>query len=223
MKKYIFSVTALAIILMYSCKNEDPCPTYWTTEIINPSVIFEIDLENEALSIQINDFASTAGEIYQSYFTGEYEVIATFSNFSAPAATGSNGRGYIEMVMYNTNFPDTVLDSTAVRVGISSTHIYSGIGYTQYEQKPRIATTNSGVFKIRKQGNNIQASTIAGGDTAYTNYITPVSPTRFGFRVGTINDSTVTGNVGIKILNFNVIGNNGTTLYSDDFKCNSIY
>lgn len=224
MKKYILPLVAGVVVLMFSCKEESNCTTYWTTEINNPSLIMEIDEENEALSIQITDFASVPGEIYQSYFTGDvYDVIANFENFSAPAATGTNGRAFIEMMMYNTNFPDTVLDSTAIKVGISSTHIYSSIGYNQYQEKARLSTTNSGKFRIRKQGNNIQAYTIAGGDTVVTSYITPLNPTRFGFRIGTINDSLVTGTVGIKILNFNVIATNTTTLYTDDFTCNSIY
>lgn len=221
MKKIAIPVLLTAMAGIVSCSKVDDCPDFWAVNRTNPNLIVEIDENNEALSIQMTDFAGTAGEVYQSYFTGEFNVIANFDNFTAPAATGTNGRPYIEMMMYNTNFPDTVLDTTAMRVGLSSTHIYCGIGVMQYQQKLRTAT--SGILRIQKQGTNLIAQTICGADTVTVTQNMSVAPVIFGFRVGSINDSAVTGTVGIKINQFNVIGNNGTTLYSDDFTCNSIY
>jgi hypothetical protein len=110
-----------------------------------------------------------------------------------------------------------------MRVGLSATHIYAGIGLNDYQQKARLSTTISGRLEIRKHGSNLSVLCIAGGDTAMVSKVATLDAVRFGFRLGAIQDSAVTGTIGIKITQFNVVGNNGTTLYSDDFTCNSIY
>jgi|GEM_PF-5191945 len=222
-KLYIPLLIALVTGVAACSDNADNCPDYWAVEQYDPTFIAEIDETNEALSLQITNYSGLAGEVFQSYFTGEFDAIANFENFTAPPATGTNGRGFIEMVMYNTNFPDTILDTTAIRVGLSSTHLYAGIGVVDYQEKARLSSATSGKLEIRKHGNNLTAIGIAGLDTVIITKNAPMEPVRFGFRIGSISDSTVTGTVGVKIMQFNVVGNNATTLYGDDFSCNSIY
>ncbi|MBE2247757.1 MAG: hypothetical protein IAE67_10920 [Candidatus Competibacteraceae bacterium] len=213
----LFALLGLSMIVFNSCDNEDECFKIWQVAPGASGVIVEIDLTNKELSMQGLDFGGFGAEIFQSYFTGDFEAIATFKNF---AAGSGGGRPYAEMVMYNPEIPDTILDTTAVFAGITRNQIFSGIGVNWYSAKNTLG--NNGVFKIKKFGNNLSSTVIVGVDTATVSQYYSVSPIRFGFRIGTFNDSIVQGISGIKFTKFQVIGSNNATLLGDEFICNSI-
>jgi hypothetical protein len=216
------------LLTLFSCDgcNQGPgCDSIWGIELTNQSMIIEIDSVNTTLSLQVPNMnpGGIQGEAYQAYFTGDFIAVAQFSNFVCPSSPcGTCGRPYAEMVMYNSETPDTILDTTFVRAGISSTHIYSMIGL-QKDEKPRLITTTSGTFRIEKIGPSLTSQVIAGGDTVSMNLSMPMTPIRFAFRLGSFNDSLVVGTTAIKIDAFNVSGTSGATLFGDDFTCNSIY
>jgi len=202
--------------LLTSCE-KDECTKIWKIEGQNGGVIIEINTTNKELSLQGYDYSGFGGEIFQQYFTGDFEAVANFKNFIA----GSGGRAYALMIMYNSEIPDTILDTTAVYCGITRNYIYSGIGIASTSGKN--TNGNAGVFRIKKFGNNLLAQTIVGTDTAQVSQNYSVNPIRFGFRIGTMGDSLVSGTSGIKITKFQVIGSNNTTLLGDEFTCNSIH
>lgn len=225
MKLRLISFFAIAgLLLTFSCKEENTCAGIWAVEYVNPNLIAEVDIVNKTMSMQIANMlpGGIVGEAYQAYFIGDFNAVASFTNFQAPVATGSNGRAYAEMIMYNSEVPDTILDTNFVRAGISTTHIYSMIGL-QTDQKIKLPTTNSGTFRIQKIGTSLLGEVIAGGETTSVSLTIPLNPIRFAFRLGSFNDSTVTGTTAIKITQFSVSGTNDCTLFSDQFKCNSIY
>lgn len=211
----IFSVVFAGILFFTACNNDD-CVKMWHIEGQANGVIIEINTDAKELSLQGYDFAGFGGEIFQQYFTGDFEAIANFKNFAA----GSGGRTYALMMMYNSEIPDTILDTTIVYCGITRNYIYSGIGLNWTSGKN--TNGNTGVFRIKKFGNNLLAQTIVGTDTAQVAQNYAVNPIRFGFRIGTMGDSVVTGISGIKITKFQVIGSNNVTLLGDEFTCNSI-
>lgn len=217
MKKILgfYTVILSGLSLFNSCESDD-CVKMWKIESQNSNVIIEINTTNNELSIQGTDYSGFGGEIFQSYFTGDFEAIANFKNFVA----GSGGRTYINMIMYNSEIPDTILDTTAVFCGITRNYIYSGIGLNLTSGKN--TNGNAGTFRIKKIGNNLLAQTIVGTDTAQVAQNYSVNPIRFGFRIGTMGDSLVSGISGIKITKFQVIGQNNVTLLGDEFTCNSI-
>ncbi len=221
----LLSGLILGLFSCDGCNQGEPCDSIWGIEMANPSMIIEVDSVNKTLSLQVANMnpGGVQGEAYQAYFSGDFNVQAPFSNFVCPSSPcGTCGRPYAEMVMYNSETPDTIQDTTIVRAGISSTHIYSYIGL-QKDQKIRLATTTSGVFRIQKIGSSLLSQVIAGGDTVTMNIAMPMNPIRFAFRLGSFNDSLVVGTTAIKINAFNVSGTSGATLFSDEFKCNSIY
>lgn len=211
----IFIIVFAGIIYLTSCNNDD-CVKMWHIEGQANGVIIEINTDAKELSLQGYDFAGFGGEIFQQYFTGDFEAVANFKNFAA----GSGGRTYVNMVMYNAEIPDTVLDTTAVLCGITRNQIYAGVGLSNFSFKNTSGTNGS--FRIKKLGNSILSQTIVGTDTAQVSINYPTNPIRFGFRIGTINDSLVSGISGIKITKFQVIGANNVTLLGDEFTCNSI-
>ncbi len=211
----IFS-SIFAVILFFTSCNDDECVKMWHTEGLSNGVIIEINTDAKELSLQGYDFAGFGGEIFQQYFTGDFEAIANFKNFAA----GSGGRTYALMMMYNSEIPDTILDTTIVYCGITRNYIYSGIGLNWTSGKN--TNGNNGVFRIKKFGNNLLAQTIVGTDTAQVAQNYAINPIRFGFCIGTMGDSIVTGISGIKITKFQVIGPNNVTLLGDEFTCNSI-
>lgn len=225
--KFVHLLAISGLLLLASCKscNDEPgCESIWLTEYVNPSLIIEIDSVNKELSLQIPNMTpgGVQGEVFQSYFTGDFNVVAKFDNFVAPSSPcGTCGRPYAEMIMYNSEAPDTVLDTSYVRAGISSTSIYTMIGLSK-DEKPRIITTTSGEFRIGRFGPNMSGSVIAGGDTVSLAMTMPFNPVRFAFRLGSFNDSIVVGSTAIKITQFSVSGTTGCTLFSDQFTCNSI-
>lgn len=222
---HIFAVAG--IILLSSCdgcnnNSGPPCNPVWAVEYINPGLIAEVDSVNHTLSLQVSSMASGVGiqgEAYQEYFVGDFNVVAPFSNF---IGTSGPGRPYAEMIMYNSDIPDTILDTTFVRAGISSTHIYTYCGLQKVE-KAKLPTTTSGTFRISKIGGAMIGQVIAGGDTVTLNLLMPFTPVRFGIRLGSFGDSAVNTTTAIKINAFPVSGTTGCTLQSDEFKCNSIY
>lgn len=211
----IFSAVFAGILFFTSCEQDD-CVKMWHIEGQANGVIIEINTTNKELSMQGVDFAGFGGEIFQQYFTGDFEAIANFKNFAA----GSGGRTFAEMMMYNSEIPDTIMDTTSVYCGITRNRIYAGIGGIWTSGKN--TSGNTGVFRIKKFGNNLLAQTIVGTDTAQVAQNYAVNPIRFGFRIGTMGDSLVTGISGIKISKFQVIGANNVTLLGDEFTCNSI-
>ena len=222
MKKFnvIFLLTILSGILFFvSCApEEEPCTKLWSVESSGGSVIIEIDESNGELSLQGNEFGGWGGEIYQSYISGDFEAIADFKNFTS--GTGG-GRPFIEMIMYNGAVPDTILDTTTIVAGITKGYIYSGIGPATIDADQTFGTNGS--FIIKRLGTTLTAMVISGADTARVQKVYSVAPTRFGFRIGSFNDSIVTGISGLKITKFQVIGSNDATLEADDFDCNSVF
>lgn len=206
------------------CNSGPQCEAIWAVDYVNPTLIAEIDSVNKTLSLQIPNMTpgGIQGEAYQAYFIGDFIAVAPFSNFVATLPGGGNGRPYAEMIMYNSEMPDTILDTTMVRAGISSDKIYAMIGL-QTDEKMRLVTTTSGTFKISKISGQLTAQVIAGGDTVSKSLTMPMNPVRLAFRLGSFNDSIVMGTTAIKINSFNVSGTSDCTLLSDEFKCNSIY
>jgi len=211
----IFAAVWVGISFLTSCESDD-CVKIWQIEGQNGGVIIEINTTNKELSLQGVDYSGFGGEIFQQYFTGDFEAVANFKNFVA----GSGGRIFAEMMMYNSAIPDTIMDTTSVYCGITKNYVYSGIGGIWTNGKN--TSGNAGVFRIKKFGNNLLAQTIVGTDTAQVSQNYSVNPIRFGFRIGTMGDSLVTGISGIKITKFQVIGANNVTLLGDEFTCNSI-
>lgn len=213
----LLTVLGLGLIFFNSCDKGDECVKFWEVTPTGNGMIVEIDLTSNELSMQGLDMAGFGAEIFQSYFSGDFEAIANFKNF---AAGSGGGRSYAEMIMYNSEIPDTILDTTAVFAGISRNQIFAGIGVNWYKTKNTLG--NTGIFKIKKFGNSITSTVIVGVDTATVSQYYTVTPIRFGFRMGTYNDSIVPGISGIKITKFQVVGTNGATLSGDEFLCNSI-
>lgn len=211
------------------CNNNGPgCETIWIVEYPNPAFIAEVDSVNKTMSLQVASMAGTTsgfeGEVYQSYFTGNFDVQAPFANFVCGPYTGvaDEGNPYAEIIMYNSETPDTVLDTTFVRAGISRDYIYASIGL-QTDKKMRLSTTTSGTMQIRKIGSSLMARVIAGGDTVVKSLPFTFNPVRFSMRLGSFGDSAVYTTTGVKFTAFNVSGTTDATLYSDQFSCNSIY
>ena len=125
------------------------------------------------------------------------------------------------MIMYNGAVPDTILDTTTIVAGITKGYIYSGIGPATIDADQTFGTNGS--FIIKRLGTTLTAMVISGADTARVQKVYSVAPTRFGFRIGSFNDSIVTGISGLKITKFQVIGSNDATLEADDFDCNSVF
>lgn len=229
--KFSQLITLSALLLtLFSCDgcndNGPGCDGIWIVDYQNPAFIAEVDSVNQTMSLQVASMSPTPtdyqGEVYQSYFVGDFDVQAPFSNFVAGPLVTGDGNPYAEIIMYNSETPDTVLDTTFVRAGISRDFIYASIGLQQ-SKKPRLASTTSGSMRIKKIGNSILAQVIAGTDTAQKSIGFPFTPVRFALRMGSFNDSIVSTTTGIKFNAFNVSGTSGTTLFSDQFKCNSIY
>lgn len=220
----IFALAGL-VVAFSSCKEENPCDSVWISEFENPSFIAEIDSVNQTMSLQIGSMSTTTsgfqGEVYQSYFVGDFNVVASFNNFVAGPVMGTDGNPYAELIMYNSETPDTVLDTAFVRAGISRDYIYGMIGL-QKDKKPRLATTTSGTLRIQKIGGSLLAQVSAGAETATVSKAFTFNPLRFAVRLGCFNDSTVSNTTGIKITSFSVSGTSEATLVSDQFKCNSI-
>lgn len=227
MKLKFAHVLALPILMVAfsSCKEENPCDSIWIAEYANPGFIAEIDSVNQTMSLQISSMSPTGvgfqGEVYQSYFVGDFNVVANFNNFVAGPALPNDGNPYAELVMYNSETPDTVLDTSFVRAGISRDYIYGMIGL-QKDKKPRLATTTSGTLRVQKLGSNLLAQVTAGAETATISMPFNFTPIRFAVRLGSFNDSIVSNTTGIKITSFSVSGTTDATLFSDQFKCNSI-
>lgn len=226
--KFATVIAFSGLLFVFSCAPKGtPCDTIWAVEYDNPSFFAEIDSVNKTLSLQIASMSPTLsdyqGEVYQAYFTGDFYTVAQFSNFTVTSpGVAFDGNPYAEMVMYNSETPDTVLDTTVVRAGISRDYIYSSVGFNK-STKTRLSTTTSGTFKINKIGNSLFTQVIAGGDTVSKSISMPFVPVRFAFRLGSFNDSIVSTTTGIKITSFQVSGTTGVTLLGDEFKCNSIY
>jgi hypothetical protein len=208
------------------CNNGPGCEKKWQVYVVeNSPLIAEIDSVNTQMSLQVSSMnphtsEDFQGEVFQEYFTGDYNVVAPFSNFVSTYQSG-DGNPYAEIIMYNSEVPDTVLDTAYVKAGISRQFIYAAIGL-QVVKKPRLASTNSGTFKITKIGSALSGQVIAGGDTVTKNLTMPFTPVRFAIRMGSFNDSAVGTPTQIKIDAFNVSGTSGSSLLSDEFKCNSI-
>ncbi len=210
------------------CNQGPPCQKKWQFFVVENSspIIAEIDSVNTQMSLQCasmnphltDDFQ---GEVFQEYFTGDYNVTAPFSNFVSGPLLPFDGNPYAEIIMYNSEVPDTVLDTMYVRAGISRDFIYASIGIN-IVKKPRLSTTTSGTMRIQKIGNSLLGQVIAGGDTVTKTMSMPFIPVRFAVRMGSFNDSVVSNNTAIKIDAFNVSGTSGSSLLSDEFKCNSI-
>lgn len=223
--KFVHIIGFAGLLLTFSCNgcNKEPaCDSIWVVEYINPSLIAEIDSVNKTMSMQVPSMANGVhyqGEVYQSYFNGNFNAVANFSNF---IGTTGPGRPYAEMIMYNSLVPDTVLDTSYVRAGISSTHIYTHMGL-QKDEKIKLPTTTSGKFQINRIGNDMFGQVIAAGDTVTLSLTMPFTPIRFAFRLGSMGDSAVSSTTAIKITSFQVSGTSDCTLLTDQFKCNSIY
>ena len=207
------------------CNQGPPCEKKWQVYQPNPSLIAEIDTVNTQMSLQCQSMNPTLddfqGEVFQEYFTGDYNVVAPFSNFVAGPVLPFDGNPYAEIIMYNSEIPDTVLDTMFVRAGISRDFIYAAVGIN-IVKKPRLSSTTSGSFRISKIGNSLVGQTIAGGDTVTKSMSMPFVPVRFAVRMGSFDDSVVSNTTAIKIDAFNVSGTSGSSLLSDEFKCNSI-
>jgi len=222
----ILSALLLTLFSCDGCNNNGPgCDGIWIADYPNPSFIAEVDSVNKTMSLQVASMAPNTsgyqGEVYQAYFTGDFDVQAPFSNFVA-SYSATDGNPYAEMIMYNSATPDSVLDTTFVRAGISRDYIYASIGL-QTDKQLKLPTTTSGTMRIRKIGSSILARVIAGGDTVQKNISFTFNPVRFSLRLGSFNDSSVTNTTAIKFNAFNVSGTSGATLFSDQFTCNSIY
>jgi hypothetical protein len=209
------------------CNEGPPCQKKWQVYIVeNSPLIAEIDTVNTQMSLQIasmnphitEDFQ---GEVFQEYFTGDYNVVAPFSNFVSGPLLPFDGNPYAEIIMYNSEVPDTVLDTMYVRAGISRDFIYAAIGISMVK-KQRLSHTNSGKFRIQKIGNSLLGQTIEGTDTVTKTLSMPFVPVRFAVRMGSFGDSVISNTTAIKIDAFNVSGTSGSSLLSDEFKCNSI-
>ena len=225
--KFAHIIAAFGLMFAFtSCKKDPGCTGIWIVEYDNPALIAEIDSVNKTMSLQISSMSPTLtnyqGEVYQSYFSGDFNVVAPFSNFVAGPLVPGDGNPYTELIMYNSETPDTVLDTTYVRAGISRDYIYAMVGL-QKSKKTRLVTTTSGSMRIQKIGNVVLAQVIAGVDTVTKNIPMSFTPVRFAVRIGSFNDSVVSTTTGVKINAFNVSGTSGSTLFSDEFKCNSIY
>lgn len=227
MKKLTYLLLGMGLVFsLTSCPGgEDACPDKWQVNRTSNDLIVEIDSVANNMSLQISNIfpvegSGIMGEVLQSYFDGNYNIKAPFSNFICPTSP-STGRSYVEMVMYNGAVPDTVLDTNVIVAGISRDFIYVKIG-TQMAKAPRPATTNSGTFRIQKLSSSVTVQMLCT-DTVTLSKNFSFTPLYVGFRVGSLGDSTVLGQTAIKINQFNVSGTTGTTVYSDEFKCNSIY
>jgi hypothetical protein len=222
---HILGVTAI-ITAISSCAPAVKCDGLWIAEYENPAFIAEVDSVNKTMSLQVASMSPTVadfqGEVYQSYFVGDFNVKATFNNFVAGPLVGTDGNPYAEMIMYNSETPDTVLDTSFVKAGISRDYIYAAIGL-QKSKKSRLVSTTSGTMRIQKIGSSLLAQVIAGGDTVTKQIPFTFSPLRFSLRLGSFNDSAVSTTTGIKFTSFGVSGTTGATLFSDEFSCNSIY
>ncbi len=217
------------MITSFSCDgcNDGPgCQKKWQIFAVeqNPAFIAEIDTVNTQMSLQMasmNPHTSEdfQGEVFQEYFTGDYNVVAPFSNFTSGPLIPLDGNPYAEIIMYNSEVPDTVLDTAYVRAGISRDFIYAAIGL-QMNKKQRLATAGS--MRIQKIGNALVGQVICGSDTVTKSMSMSFTPVRFAVRMGCFNDSTVSTTTAIKIDAFNVSGTSGSSLLSDEFKCNSI-
>lgn len=228
--KFSQLITLSALLLtLFSCDgcNKGPqCDGIWIAQYDNPAFIAEVDSVNKTMSLQVSNMVpngtGVAGEVYQAYFTGDFDVQAPFNNFVPGVPfVGGDGNPYAEIIMYNSETPDTVLDTNFVRAGISRDYIYASIGL-QKSQKPRAGNT-SGTMRIRKIGSNLLTRVIAGTDTVTKQMNFSFSAVRFALRLGCYGDSTVSGTTAIKFTAFNVSGTSGATLFSDQFTCNSIY
>ncbi len=232
MKLKFVHILAFAGLLLISscdgCNNQGPgCAPIWAVQYSNPALIAEVDTVNTTMSLQVATMVPNLddmqGEVYQAYFVGDFDVVVPFSNFVAGPYQTNDGNPYAEMIMYNSEVPDTILDTTFVRAGISRDFIYAMTGL-QSNQKPRlISPSPNGTFRIRKLGSNMLARVTSGADTVIQTLTMPFTPVRFAFRLGSFNDSAVSTTTAIKIDAFPVSGTTGCTLLSDEFKCNSIY
>jgi hypothetical protein len=228
MKRKFASILALSglMIAFSSCAEESNCDSIWIVQYDNLNLIAEIDSVNQTMSLQVPSMSPTPtdiqGEVYQSYFTGDFNVVAPFSNFVAGPLVANDGNPYAELIMYNSETPDTVLDTSFVRAGISRDFIYAMIGL-QKSKKVRLPSTTAGSLRIQRNGNSLLAQVIAGGDTVTKSMSFGFTPVRFAVRLGSFNDSIVSTTTGIKIDEFKVSGTTGATLFADEFKCNSIY
>lgn len=208
------------------CNQGPPCQKKWQVYIVeNSPLIAEIDTVNTQMSLQIQSMnphvsEDFQGEVFQEYFTGDYVVSAPFSNFVAGPLLPFDGNPYAEIIMYNSEVPDTVLDTMYVKAGISRDFIYAAIGINMVKA-PRLGAT-SGTMKITKIGNALTGQVIIPGDTVTKSMSMPFVPVRFAVRMGSFSDSVVSNTTGIKIDAFNVSGTSGSSLLSDEFKCNSI-
>lgn len=227
--KFIHAIILIGLVLTTfscdGCNQGPPCQKKWQVFTPNPSLIAEIDTVNTQMSLQCASMNPTLddfqGEVFQEYFTGDYNVTAPFSNFVSGPLLPLDGNPYAEIIMYNSEVPDTVLDTMYVRAGISRDFIYAAVGIN-IVKKPRLASTTSGIMRIQKIGNSLLGQVIAGGDTASLAMSMPFIPVRFAVRMGSFNDSVVSNTTAIKIDAFNVSGTSGSSLLSDEFKCNSI-
>jgi len=222
----IVAITGL-IAALSSCAPKTQCEGIWIADTPNPGFFSEVDSVNKTMSLQISSMVpgliqGFQGEVYQSYFTGDFNVVVPFSNFACGPLVAGDGNPYGEIIMYNSEVPDTVLDTTFVKAGISRDYIYAAIGNNKVK-KTRLSTTTSGTMRIQKIGNSMLAQIIAGNDTAFKQMGYPFTPVRFALRLGSFGDSTVSTQTAIKFKSFNVSGTTGATLFSDEFKCNSIY
>ncbi len=225
----LITLSALLLTLFScdGCNNNGPgCDGIWIAQYNNPAFIAEVDSINKTMSLQVSNMSPNgegiAGEVYQAYFTGDFDVQAPFANFVSGPVVGIDGNPYAEIIMYNSETPDTVLDTNYVRAGISRDYIYAAIGL-QKDQKTRLVSTTSGTMRIRKIGTNLLTRVIAGGDTVQQNFNFAFSAVRFALRLGCFGDSVVSNTTAIKFTAFNVSGTTGATLFSDQFTCNSIY
>jgi len=227
--KFIHAIILVGLVLTTfscdGCNQGPPCQKKWQVFTPNPALIAEIDTVNTQMSLQCASMNPTLdgfqGEVFQEYFTGDYNVTAPFSNFVSGPLLPFDGNPYAELIMYNSEVPDTVLDTMYVRAGISRDFIYASVGIN-IVKSPRIASTTSGTMRVQKIGNSLLGQVIAGGDTVTKVMSMPFTPVRFAVRMGSFADSVVSNTTAIKINAFNVSGTSGSSLLSDEFKCNSI-
>lgn len=214
---------------LISCKpSVDNCPDKWVVNKKSEDLLVEIDSVANSMSIQIENVTPAMGgyimgDVVQSYFTGDFNIQAPFSNFISPAPSAGNGRSYVEMILRpqeNPLFP--LADTGIVVAGIASNFIYVRIG-SQFNFAYKSAITNSGTFRIQKIGPSVLAEVRTAADTITMVKTFSILPYYCGFRLGGYNDSSVVGQTAIKINQFNVSGTSDATLYSDEFRCNSIY
>lgn len=209
------------VLFFASCDDSEAvCEKNWFILQRNTSSKIEVDTTKNQLSMQVDDASGMVAEVYQTTVSGDFNFLTDFSNFSAP--NNADSLAFAGLVLYDPTVPDTILDTSIVMAAIMNNRLMAvaTVTDTVYTQ------TNSidGQFSVRRTGNTIRVRAISGLDTAQIIRNYRASPTRIGFRFGTLDSLSVSpGLLGIKIDKFEVIsGGQGIALIvSDDFICNS--